>query len=189
MTSKILVYVDPNLAVQVATSLIGSKVAISDETTKSTGVNFRIVMSNESRKGTTRETNVRDLLPEHLVDHIIVKIPDRFDSLRKIGGKLSAGHEGSYYPGNTIAVEGVLELPSQPSGIGQIWGETCLSSTLNSDNLTLPVYFPADSIHDIEEWKSQPIEVLGVLKWCRPYSPGGGAAWNLAMRAVALWLR
>lgn len=198
-----LIYVDRELLVGIGAMLVG--VSQQETTRKGYGASLNwLIQSNVSiddSLGVTRD--IRELLPELLFYRVYPKISKKFDQVETAVKALATPETSELLPGTPVAISGVLSFP-EITGVGSynpfdppnipvktflIHGERCFVGRLHQSGFVLPAYFVEQAKSQVIFCQDQPVEVIGVLRWSPPYSPGGAKSLNLLLRVVALLLR
>ncbi len=186
-----LAYIDSVPLLAIAAKLVGNSVSTASSDGGSIG--FQWGATFEARVQESREIQ-RDLalfLPEDLMYEVYGAIPQRHSGLQQVKAKLTTGTEGGFRPGSVVSIEGRLERPEGAAAwqAERFHGEDALAAQLASDDLRLQVRIPHAAREQADALVGEPVELTGILRWTPGYSPGGSATWNLALRAVAIWLR
>lgn len=200
-----LVYVDKELATAMAVKLVGLQ---SEETrTRGVGGSFNwIIQANVADESSSSiSVDIRELLPEDVMYRVYDALEPsyKFDNLSNAITRLSQTGDHALLPGQPISVTGTLSFPSitrtgpydpfNPPDLTVptflVHGERCFAGTLTGDGFHLPVYFPEPAKVQVAFCHEEPVEVTGIVRWSPPYSPKGGRALSLIIRAAAVWLR
>jgi hypothetical protein len=199
-----LVFVDRPLAVAVAAKLVGVLTTHTNGFTTRTSLNWLISAGMDEQNADTRQVDIREMLPEHLLYYVYPHIDSFFPSINtQLLDKLATGPSGGFIPGDVLSVCGTLRLhnidavppvsPFDPVELNLpttvFHGEVCIPVELKDSNYTLPVFIPENAKYQVAFCHNQPVEITGIVRWAPPYSPGGARSLNLAIRIAALWLR
>lgn len=197
---NILVYVDRPLAIAIASKLVGVLSGESEGRQAKVGFNWLVSTEAVSERASSRQQDIRELLPEDLVYAFYDLISPRGTSLTEA---IDLFATPTSLPGRVLSVEGRLHLANlrlrrpeptiEPATDVEIpsvvfHGQSCVFGELQTDRHSIPVYFPEQAKFQIGFCDDQPVEITGVLRWVPPYSPQGGRSCNLALQCAALWL-
>lgn len=198
-----LVYVDRELAVAIATKLVG--LLLGKEAREGRGISLNwLIQSSISVDETEIITrDLREMLPEDVIYLVYDRITNKFENVPEAIKAFARSGDQRLLPGEVVSVTGQLMFsglvlpdafdPFSPPDIQvktfNFHGEQCFVGRLSQEAFNLPVYFPETAKQQVMFAHSQPVEVTGIVRWSPPYSPGGASSLNLVMRAAALWLR
>lgn len=199
-----LVYADRKLVVAMAVPLVGLQ---SQKTVQRGGSSsWNWLIQAEVSRGTSASVlqDIRELLPEELAHGLHHAIPEdrkglsTYDAVRI----LEATGDDAVLPGSPLSVKGVLRIPGlehleesnpfKPPPIEletfMFHGEPCFAGSIQQDAYRLPAYFSDEARAQVAYCHNNPVELTGILRWCPPYSPGGAASLQLALRVAIVWL-
>ena len=185
---QVLVYVDQDLACQIATGLIGSEVGLRRHTSSKVGVNFKVLLERDAGEERASSTRIESLLPEVLVEAVYEALPLKVPILDDIRDRLVAGAGNGFPPGTPLLVEqGTLEFAAGGNPI-LLAGENCEKARFQSGRYEMDAYLHDGHVAALRELSGEPLQVMGVLRWTPPYSIPGSTAINLGLRIAAIWL-
>jgi hypothetical protein len=186
---RVLTYVDAPVARQIATSLVGSEVQLSENKNATVGINFKVLLTHASGATRTTTTKVSDLLPEVVADAIYEATQHRLTDLADSRNKLIAGNAGAFSPGTPILLQNGILL-SEGRDMGAVLSEEeCMGFRVGIGSFFVNAYCPRSAAPIVESLVNQPIEAMGVLRYTPPYSAGGALSLTLGLRVCAIWLR
>lgn len=187
--TKVLVYVDSLLARQVASGVIGSEVSLTEKDSRTAGINFKVLLSRSSGEERSTTTKVSELLPEVVAEAIHEAVNSRIDSLDNARERLIAGSMNAFRPGNPVIVGNAFLSMEGHIANAQLSGESCSLYRLKIGDFFIQSYFPIEAISVCASLMSQPVEILGLLRYTPSYSVPGAMSLNLGLRVCAVWLR
>lgn len=200
---SVLIYVDRAFSISIAANLVGITKTISKSATTRIAVNWLISAGADDGSITADQIDIREMLPEDLVYYFQDKIKNRFESLKDLIPQLSTGVSSSLIPGNVVSVCGKLFFkdlamasnfsPFEPFDVDLkssiFHGEECIVAELKTEDYRIPIYLPVSSKYQVAFCHNQPVEIMGIVRWTPPYSPGGSSSINLAIRCAVIWLK
>ena len=187
-----IAYVDHPVALQLATGLIGSEVALTKSSQSTAGVNFKVIFSAAETRQQSTSTRLENLLPEVLVDALVQVVPHTSDLLDDVRDKLHAGHSDHLSPGASLMIRRaqLAPVPAGEPGVETVLaGEECEVALLRSGDFTMRAFINQAHAGSVARLYGKPLAVLGVLRYTPPYGDGGASAINLGLRVAALWLK
>lgn len=188
MSKSFVAHVDQELAVQLATGLIGSEVSLSKQSATTAGLNFKVIFTGTQTDATSRTTKVENLLPEVLVEALRQETPVKAKSLDGVRERLLPGAADGCEPGTALLIS-ECQLESLGETEGVLMGEECRVALLKSGQFDMRAYFRPEHDLAVRAIFNQPLEALGILRYTSPYPASGAVALNLGFRLVAAWLR
>jgi hypothetical protein len=187
--AKVLVYVDPLLTRQVASGVIGSEVSLTQKDSRTAGINFKVLLSRSSGEERSTTTKVSELLPEVVAEAVYEAVDSRIDSLENARERLIAGSANAFKPGSPVIVGNASLSAEGHLASSQLSGEACALYRLKIGEFFVHCYFPVDAKATCDSLVTQPIEILGLLRYTPSYSVPGAMSLNLGLRVCAVWLR
>lgn len=185
----VLAYVDAPLVRQVATGVIGSEVKLTERNGTTTGINFKILLSRNTGKEQSVTTKISEVLPEVAAEAVREETKCKIDNLEGARELLVAGGRNSFKPGMPIIVTNAIFSSDGKSSPVQLSGEPCAQYRLKIGDFFLHAYCSVGSEGEIDGFISQPVEVLGLLRYTAAYPVPGAMSLNLGLRICAIWLR
>lgn len=190
--SAYIAYIDHALALQLATGLIGSEVALSKSSQTTAGLNFKVIFSAAAGTQQSTTTRLEHLLPEVLIDAVRQVVPNQVDTLDDIRSRLQPGNADHLSPGSPLLLRRaqLRRLSDDATDIEPVLaGELCDVALLTSGDFQIRAYMNQSHAGALARSFDKPIEALGVLRYAPPYTDGGASAVNLGLRIVAVWLK
>ena len=186
---QVLTYIDAPFARQIATVLIGSEVQLTDRKDYTSGINFKVLVTQSHGVQKTTTTRTADLLPEVIADALYDAIPERVSDLGTARLRFVAGSLNAYRPGTPIIISNgqlIMEGKQLPA---QLAGEECICYRLQNGEFYVQAYCPHNSESLLDNLVGQPIEVAGLLRYSPAYRVPGAISLSLGFRICAIWLR
>ena len=187
--SHVLTYVDEPLARQLATSLIGSEVQLSETSGATAGINFKVLLTRNHGVSKATTTRTIDLLPELVAEAIYEGVAERIPDLQSARSKLIAGGDKAYRPGTPVilthAVLGADNIIESTS----LGGEECVQYRARIGEFYVHAFSSKLAHPLLRSLLDQPVEVAGILRYTAPYPIPGALSLSLGLRICAVWLR
>jgi len=187
--ARVLAYVDAPLTRQMATGLIGSEVKLTEREGKTAGINFKILLTRSTEDERSTTTKISDLLPEVVADAVYESTINRIDNLEIAREKLIAGSANAFKPGVPIVITNASISTDGKDQNALLSGEGCILYRLRIGEFFVHAYCGKDAENEFDSFASQPVEVLGLLRYTPSYPVPGAMHLSLGVRVCAVWLR
>ena len=124
--SKVLTYIDKPFARQMATSLIGSEVQLTNREDSPPGMNFAVVLNSTRSSQRSATTKAPGLLPELLADALYDASAEQVVDFGKARRAFVGGSQDAYRPRTPIVIsDGCLISEAKQTNV-QLADETCI---------------------------------------------------------------
>jgi hypothetical protein len=187
--ARVLTYIDPTFARQIATGLIGSEVQLTERRDSTHGINFKVLVSRSHSAEKTTTTKTADLLPEVIADALYDAIKERVSDLGNDRSRFVAGSQGAHQSGTPIMVLNCQLILEGKEAFAQLAGEDCVCYRLRTGEFYIQAYCPRNSESHLDNLVGHPIEVAGLLRYTSTYPVPGAFSLNLGLKICAIWFR
>ncbi|WP_424970630.1 hypothetical protein [Dinoroseobacter sp. S76] len=200
-----LVYVDGETIRSIAVKYVGMEIGRTSGREISGSWNFLIQGEVSGAETNSVMRDIRAMLPEDIVLAVVPNLPSEvvFSSVGEAVEAFAQSGENRLVSGAAVRLRGRIVVPNHDETLEfdpfappklelpvvTFHDEQCFVVRVEGDDYRLPVYVPEAAKSQLVFCHDNPVDLLGIVKWSPGYSPRGGRSLNLAVRAVALWLR